>query len=144
MQLHAQYYYQQLPPQERAAYHGMLTCLRELTPSARIPRLPMETLSTLFFQLRLDHPEIFYAVGFSCRAVPEAAFVEFWPEYRFETKRAQAKREVAREVGIGDATDAVGTEDVLGHRIAPSLAGDIQPPTLVEKEKRDPPRNRHQ
>lgn len=32
MQLHAQYYYQQLPPQERAAYHGMLTCLRELTP----------------------------------------------------------------------------------------------------------------
>ena len=47
MQLHAQYYYQQLPPQERAAYHGMLTCLRELTPSARIPRLPMETLSTV-------------------------------------------------------------------------------------------------
>ena len=31
MQLHAQYYYQQLPPQERAAYHGMLTCLRELS-----------------------------------------------------------------------------------------------------------------
>ena len=57
-------------------------------------------------------------------------------------RAAQAKREVAREVGIGDATDAVGTEDVLGHRIAPSLAGDIQPPTLVEKEKRDPPRNR--
>ena len=55
---------------------------------------------------------------------------------------AQAKREVARKVGIGDATDAVGTEDVLGHRIAPSLAGDMQPPTLVEKEKRDPPSNR--
>ena len=57
-------------------------------------------------------------------------------------RTAQAKREVAREVGIGDATDAIGTEDVLGHRIAPSLAGDMQPPTLVEKEKRDPPRNR--
>ena len=64
MQLHPQYYYQQLPPPERAAYHGMLTCLRELAPSARIPRLTMETLGTLFFQLRLDHPEIFYAVGF--------------------------------------------------------------------------------
>lgn len=93
MQLHAQYYYQQLPPQKRAAYHGMLSCLRELTPSARIPRLPMETLSTLFFQLRLDHPEIFYAVGFSCRAVPEAAFVEFWPEYRFEKKRIREHRQ---------------------------------------------------
>ena len=93
MQLHPQYYYQQLPPQERAAYHGMLTCLQEPAPSARIPRLPMETLSTLFFQLRLDHPEIFYAVGFSCRAVPEAAFVEFCPEYRFEKKRIREHRQ---------------------------------------------------
>ena len=57
-------------------------------------------------------------------------------------RAAQTKREVARKIGVGDATDAVGTEDVLGHRIAPSLAGDMQPPTLVEKEKRDPPRNR--
>ena len=57
-------------------------------------------------------------------------------------RAAQAKREVAREVGVGNATDAVGTEDVLGHRIAPSLAGDMQPPTLVENEKRDPPSNR--
>ena len=37
MQLHPQYYYQQLPPQERAAYHGVLTCLQALAPSARIP-----------------------------------------------------------------------------------------------------------
>ena len=93
MQLHPQYYYQQLPPPERAAYHGMLTCLRELAPSARIPRLTMETLSTLFFQLRLDHPEIFYAVGFSCRAVPEAEFVDFCPEYRFDKKRIREHRQ---------------------------------------------------
>lgn len=93
MQLHPQYYYQQLPPPERAAYHGMLTCLRELAPSARIPRLSMETLGTLFFQLRLDHPEIFYAVGFSCRAVPEAEFVDFCPEYRFEKKRIREHRQ---------------------------------------------------
>ena len=57
-------------------------------------------------------------------------------------RAAQAKREVARKIGVGDATDAIGAEDVLGHRIAPSLVGDMQPPTLVEKEKRDPPRNR--
>ena len=29
MQLHAQYYYQQLPPQERAAYHGMPSSKKE-------------------------------------------------------------------------------------------------------------------
>ena len=57
-------------------------------------------------------------------------------------RAAQAKREVAREVGVGDATDAVGAEDVLGHRIAPSQVGKTQSPTLVEKEKRDPPSNR--
>ena len=57
-------------------------------------------------------------------------------------RTAKAKREVAREVGVGDATDAIGTEDVLGHRIAPSQVGKTQSPTLVEKEKRDPPSNR--
>ena len=113
MQLHAQYYYQQLPPQERAAYHGMLTCLRELTPSARIPRLPMETLSTLFFQLRLDHPEIFYAVGFSCRAVPEAAFVEFWPEYRFEKKRIREHRQAIEARGRAAAISVNWPQAVL-------------------------------
>ena len=49
-------------------------------------------------------------------------------------RAAQAKREVAREVGVGDATDAIGTEDVLGHRIAPSQVGKTKPPTLVEKK----------
>ena len=43
-------------------------------------------------------------------------------------RAAQAKREVAREVGVGDATDAVGAEDVLGHRIAPSQVGKTQRP----------------
>ena len=57
-------------------------------------------------------------------------------------RTAKAKCEVARKVGVGDATDAVGTEDVLGHRIAPSQVGKTQSPTLVEKEKRDPPSNR--
>ena len=57
-------------------------------------------------------------------------------------RTAKAKREVAREVGVGDATDAVGAKDVLGHRIAPSQVGKTHSPTLVEKEKRDPPSNR--
>ena len=57
-------------------------------------------------------------------------------------RTTKAKREVAREVGVGDAADAIGTEDVLGHRIAPSQVGKTQSPTLVEKEKRDPPSNR--
>ena len=61
------YYYSLLQPAEREAYHAILTGLRDLSGSIRIPRLGGETLSTVFFQLRLDHPEIFYAVGYSCR-----------------------------------------------------------------------------
>ena len=49
-------------------------------------------------------------------------------------RTTQAKREVARKIGVGDATDAIGTEDVLGHRIAPSQVGKTKPPTLVEKK----------
>ena len=49
-------------------------------------------------------------------------------------RATQAKRKVARKIGVGDATDAIGTEDVLGHRIAPSQVGKTKPPTLVEKK----------
>ena len=87
MQLHPQYYYQQLPPQERAAYHGMLTCLQSLAPSARIPRLPMETLGTLFFQLRLDHPEIFWVVSYRYRYYQDSPNIIFVPEYLFEKNK---------------------------------------------------------
>ena len=69
-----QYYLSRMDPVRRDAYHAILTCLRELAPAARIPKMPMDDLSTLFFQLRLDHPEIFYAVGFSCRSSVGAAF----------------------------------------------------------------------
>ena len=81
------------------------------------------------------------ALEHGARKTRIAADADVWAK-ELGRRAAQAKREVAREVGVGDATDAIGTEDVLGHRIAPSLAGDMQPPTLVEKEKRDPPRNR--
>ena len=38
----------------------------------------------IFFQLRLDCPEIFYAVGFQYRFYPDSAKVELVPEYLFE------------------------------------------------------------
>lgn len=83
MTAHTQYYYHRLPPVQQEAYRRLLTGFREIAPVIRIPRLSGEALSTLFFQLRLDHPEIFYAVGFSCRAAPGAENFEFVPEYMF-------------------------------------------------------------
>ena len=68
------YYYSLMQPVERETYHALLIGLLNLAPSIRIPRLNGDQLGTLFFQLRLDHPEIFYAVGYSCRA-PKSARV---------------------------------------------------------------------
>ena len=87
-----QYYYRRLPPVQQEVYRRLLTGFREITPSIRIPRLPGEALSTLFFQLRLDHPEIFYVVGYSCRAALGADSVEFVPEYMFSKGRIREQQ----------------------------------------------------
>ena len=87
------YYYQQMNKQRQVVYHAILQGITALADEFQIPAIEGAELYDVFFQLRLDHPEIFYAVGFSCRAVPEAAFVEFWPEYRFEKKRIREHRQ---------------------------------------------------
>ncbi len=78
------YYFSLMQQIEREAYHAILAGLAEFSPSIRIPKLNGEQLSTLFFQLRLDHPEIFYAVGFSCRSSIGAESWDFLPDYMFQ------------------------------------------------------------
>ncbi len=88
-----QYYYSVLTvPEHRAAYHAMITGLKELAPVIRIPHLDGETLSTLFFQLRLDHPEIFYAVGYSCRAAIGSDSWDFLPDYMFQKQKIREQQ----------------------------------------------------
>lgn len=84
------YYYQHLDRAGQAAYHAMKTGLAELRPAFPVPRLEARALSDLFFKLRLDCPEIFYATGFSYRAAPGAASVELLPEYRFDKGKIRA------------------------------------------------------
>ena len=55
-----QYYYNHMNKQEQAAYHGILQGLSGLADEFQIPALDGETLYNVFFQLRLDHPEIFW------------------------------------------------------------------------------------
>ena len=57
-----QYYYNHMNKQEQAAYHGILQGLSGLADEFQIPALDGETLYNVFFQLRLDHPEIFWAI----------------------------------------------------------------------------------
>ena len=83
------YYHNQLGKSGQAAYHAMLTGLRAIAPAFPVPRLEPGQLSEIFLKLRLDHPEIFYAVRFTYRYYPQASSVEMVPEYLFEKSKIQ-------------------------------------------------------
>ena len=78
------YYYSKMDKTKQAVYHAMLQGLLALEDSIPMPRLEAEDLYQVFFLLRLDHPEIFWATGYKYRYYPESANLVFLPEYLFE------------------------------------------------------------
>ncbi|MGN0372351.1 MAG: transglutaminase domain-containing protein [Enterocloster sp.] len=78
------YYYSHMNKQQQSIYHAMKTGLTSLEPSFAVPRADGRELADIFFRLRLDCPEIFYAVSFRYRFYDGAANVEMVPEYLFD------------------------------------------------------------
>lgn len=78
------YYYTKLNKQQQAVYHAMQQCLMNLADEWQVPRVSGEELYNIFFQLRLDHPEIFWATGFKYRYYENSGNLIFLPEYLFE------------------------------------------------------------
>ena len=78
------YYYTKLNKQHQAVYHAMQQCLISLADELQMPRVSGEALYNIFFQLRLDHPEIFWATGFKYRYYENSGNLIFLPEYLFE------------------------------------------------------------
>ncbi len=81
------YYYTQLSRSEQVAYQAMLQGLNSLAAEFQVPRLSSTALSEVFFRLRLDHPELFWAVSFQYRFYPESPHVIFIPEYLFDRSK---------------------------------------------------------
>lgn len=79
-----QYYYNHMDKQKQAAYHGILQEITGLADEFQIPALDGEALYNVFFQLRLDHPEIFWATGYKYRYYKESPNIIFIPEYLFD------------------------------------------------------------
>ena len=77
-------YYTKLNKQHQAVYHAMQQCLISLADEWQMPRVSGEALYNIFFQLRLDHPEIFWATGFKYRYYENSGNLIFLPEYLFE------------------------------------------------------------
>lgn len=78
------YYYNQMTKVQQAAYHAMKTGLTSLAPSFLVPKLDARELSDIFFKVRLDSPEIFYAVSFQYRAYMDSPNIQMIPEYLFD------------------------------------------------------------
>ena len=78
------YYYTKLNKQHQAVYHAMQQCLISQADEWQMPRVSGEELYNIFFQLRLDHPEIFWATGFKYRYYDNSRNLIFLPEYLFE------------------------------------------------------------
>ena len=86
------YYYSRLPKLHQKVYHGIYTCLQAVAPSVSVPRLEGKDLAEIYFQIRLDHPEIFYTVSFKWRFAREASHVEILPEYLFPKAKVEEHR----------------------------------------------------
>lgn len=78
------YYYTKMSKPQQAVYYAIYQGLMALSDSFQVPKLEGRELSDVFFQLRLDHPEIFWAEEFHYRYYQDSANITFLPEYIFE------------------------------------------------------------
>ena len=92
------FYYQHLEKSEQTIYHAIKTGVTALEDHFLVPYADPARISMIFFLVRLDCPEIFYAVTVKLRKWPQSDNLEILPEYLFDKKtiRQQQKAMSAR------------------------------------------------
>lgn len=83
------YHYNHMSKPQQAVYRAMKAGLASLDSAFSVPLLDGRELSEVFFRLRLDCPEIFYASGFQYRFYPESSNAELIPEYLFDKAKVK-------------------------------------------------------
>lgn len=86
------YYYNHMTKPQQAAYHSILAGVKNLADEIQIPALAGEELYNVFFQMRLDHPEIFWVISFKYRYYKDSPNLIFIPEYLFDKIRSGSIR----------------------------------------------------
>lgn len=79
-----------MPKDKQNTYWAMLAGLMDLSDEILLPQVPTTDgnwLYDVFFQLRLDHPEIFWAVGFKYRHYKDSPNLILIPEYIFDKNK---------------------------------------------------------
>ena len=83
------YYYNHMTKQQQSTYHCILQGVKNLETEFQIPALAGEELYNVFFQMRLDHPEIFWATGYKYRYYKDSPNIIFIPEYLFDKNKVR-------------------------------------------------------
>lgn len=78
------YYYQQMSRQHQKIYQEMLRGLESLADSFEVSRAEGPELADVFYKLRLDHPEMFYAANYKYSYYPDSNNLQMKPEYLFD------------------------------------------------------------
>lgn len=92
------YYYSHMNKTQQAAYIAVKNGLTSFASSIQVSGVGGRELGDIFFQLRLDCPEIFYAVGFQYQSFRGSDNITMIPEYLFDKakikdhQRAMASR----------------------------------------------------
>lgn len=81
------YYYHRLNKQQQVIYHEIYKGIQRLEEEFLVPRCEAEDLYNIFFRMRLDHPEIFWAVGFRYKYYSDSPNLIFVPEYLFQKNK---------------------------------------------------------
>ncbi len=81
------YYYSKMNKIQQNVYQMMKSGMTSLATSFLVPRVDARELQEIFFQMRLDCPEIFYAVSYKYRFYQDSTNIEVVPEYLFDKKK---------------------------------------------------------
>ena len=87
------YYYEQLNKEQQKVYYAMKNGLLNLEDSIQVLRLSGKELFDIYFMIRMDHPEIFYAVKFRYKYYPDSVMAEIIPEYLFSKDKIKEHRQ---------------------------------------------------
>ena len=80
--------------ERQSVYRAMHQGLLSLADSFQVPKIDGHALSDIFFELRLDHPELFWAASFKYKYYADSPNLIFIPEYLFEKSKDVYKRQI--------------------------------------------------
>ena len=81
------YYYSQMNKQQQRIYQVIKSGLESLSQSFDVQRIDGTELSDIFYKLKLDCPEIFYASTFQYSFYRDSTLIEMKPAYLFEKNK---------------------------------------------------------